>query len=240
MLCAQNDTPSYGALLAQECPTHYPINDDPEPTTVFPEPTTSALKECVQFVDADPPTVLPQPAPAPFACARQQETAPQVVEEVDEHVLEALITISQRELFAIAPDVRAHIADDTRKRQQQQVQAMMHDITDDVPDAAIDTLSYEDRLLRFQDAREAPRALWHWQEVDTATCSAENTGRDALADTPFANSFSLRIPRRQLPTRQRSAGSAHACTNRHRSSPARHLLHQRRHPQLVANASTRI
>jgi hypothetical protein len=27
------------------------------------------------------------------------------------------------------------------------------DITDDVPDAATDTLSYEDRLLRFQDAR---------------------------------------------------------------------------------------
>jgi hypothetical protein len=61
---------------------------------------------------------------------------------------------------------------------------MMHDITDNVPDAATDTLSYEDRLLRFQDAREAPRALWHWQEVDTATCSAENTGHDALADTP--------------------------------------------------------
>jgi hypothetical protein len=35
---------------------------------------------------------------------------------VHERALEALITISQRELFAIAPDVRAHIADDTRKR----------------------------------------------------------------------------------------------------------------------------
>ena len=90
-LCAQNDVPSDGALLAQECPTHYPIDDDPEPTTVFPEPTTSALKERVQFVDADPPTVLPQPAPAPFARVRQQETAPQVVEEVHERVLEALI-----------------------------------------------------------------------------------------------------------------------------------------------------
>jgi hypothetical protein len=111
---------------------------------------------------------------------------------VDERVLEALITISQRELFAITPDVRAHIADDARERRQQQVQAMMHDITDDVPDTATNTLSYEDRLLRFQDAREALRALWHWQEVDTATCSLENTGRDALANTPFfTDSFSL-------------------------------------------------
>jgi hypothetical protein len=111
---------------------------------------------------------------------------------VDERVLEALITISQRERFAIAPDVRAHIADDARERRQQQVQAMMHDITDDVPDTATNTLSYGDRLLRFQDAREAPRALWHWQEVDTATCSPENTGRDALANTPFfTDSFSL-------------------------------------------------
>jgi hypothetical protein len=100
-------------------------------------------------------------------------------------MLEALITISQRELFAIAPDVRAHIADGTRKRRQQQVQVMMHDITDDVPDAATDTLSYKDRLLRLQDAQEASRALWHWQEVDTATCSPENTGHDALANTPF-------------------------------------------------------
>ena len=51
--------PSYGAQLAQECHTHYPINDDTEPTTIFPEPTTSMLKKRVQFMDADPPTVLP-------------------------------------------------------------------------------------------------------------------------------------------------------------------------------------
>jgi hypothetical protein len=168
-------------ITSQLWPTHYPIDDDPEPTTVFPEPTTSALKKRVQFVDADPPTVLPQPAAAPFARVRQQETAPQVVEEVHKRALEAPVTISQRELLAVAPDVRAHIADDTRKRRQQQVQAMMHDITDDVPNAATDTLSYEDRLLRFQDAREAPRALWHWQEVDTATCSAENTASSPTA-----------------------------------------------------------
>jgi hypothetical protein len=80
---------------------------------------------------------------------QQRETAPQVVEEVHECVLEAPITISQRELLAVAPDVRVHIANDTRKRRQQQVQAMMRDITDDVPDAATNTLSYEDRLLCF-------------------------------------------------------------------------------------------
>jgi hypothetical protein len=95
-----------------------------------------------------------------------------------------------------------HIADDTRKRRQQQVQAMMRDITNDVPDAATDTLSYEDRLLCFQDAREAPRALWHWQEIDTATCSTENTGHDALGDTPFITDSFLGVLAESAPQDQ--------------------------------------
>jgi hypothetical protein len=73
-------------------------------------------------------------------------------------------------------------------RRQPQVHAMQHDITDDAPDAATDTLSYEAMPLRFQEAREASRALWHWQEVDAAACNEEDTGRDALADT-LANTF---------------------------------------------------
>jgi hypothetical protein len=79
---------------------------------------------------------------------------------------------------------------------------MMRDITDDVPNAATDTLSYEDRLLCFQDAREAPRALWHWQEIDTATCSMENTGHDALADTPFFTDSFLGILAESAPQDQ--------------------------------------
>jgi hypothetical protein len=67
---------------------------------------------------------------------------------------------------------------------------MQYDIADS--NAASDDYSYEAASLRFQEAREASRALWHWQEVDTAARSQEDTGRDALADTPFfADTFSL-------------------------------------------------
>jgi hypothetical protein len=69
---------------------------------------------------------------------------------------------------------------------------MVYDIADSDSSAASDEDSYEARFLRFQEAREASKALWHWQEVDTAARSEEDTGRDALDDTPFfAGTFSL-------------------------------------------------
>ena len=62
----------------------------------------------------------------------------------------------------------------------------------------------------------------------------ENTGRDAFANTPFftdsfslANSFLV------------DSAPQDQCV-RAPVDPARHLLYQRRHPQIIANASTRI
>jgi hypothetical protein len=188
-LCAQSDTSTYGAQERLHL-----IQDpfaDAEPTPAVSEPITSAPEKRVQFVDPDPPTVLPQPALAPSNRARQ-ETNPQAAEDVHERALEAPVAITQRELFALSPDIRAHVADDTKARRQHQVHAMMCDITDADSDAASDDYSYEAASLRFQEAREASRALWHWQEVDTAARSEKDTGRDALDDTPFfADTFFL-------------------------------------------------
>ena len=189
-LCAQSDTSMYGAQERLHL-TQYPIADA-EPTPAVSEPITSAPEKRVQFVDPDPPTVPPQPVSAPFACARQHETALQVVEEVHKRALEALTTITQRELLSLSSDVRAHAVDDTKQRRQQQVHAMQYDIADADSDATSDNYNYETASLRFQEAREASRALWHWQEVDAAACGEEDTRCDALADTPFfTDSFSL-------------------------------------------------
>lgn len=76
---------------------------------------TNPSEERAQFVATDPLTVLPPPAPAPFARARQ-EASLQVVEEAHERALEAPIAITQRELLSLAPEVRTKVADVTVKK----------------------------------------------------------------------------------------------------------------------------
>jgi hypothetical protein len=124
----------------------------------------------------------------PFTRAHEESNA-QATEEVHERVLEAPVTITQRELLAISPDIRAQIADATRQRRQQVAQAMMFDIADEVPDVTTDSSGYEDMALRFQEAREASKALWHWQELEAAACGAEDMERYVLSD--ILDSFSL-------------------------------------------------
>lgn len=59
-------------------------------------------------MDTDPPTVLPPPTSAPSTHTYQRSSS-QAAEGVQEHVLEAPITISQRELLAVSPELRTLI-----------------------------------------------------------------------------------------------------------------------------------
>ena len=187
-LCAQNDPPSYGAQIAQERlhPTQRPITN-PDATTALPQPTTSACEKRVQFVDTYPPTILPQPAAAPFPRARQ-DSNPQVTEEVHERAWEAPVAISQRELLAFSPEVRVCVADVTTTCRQQQIHTMQCDTADDAPKVTTDNYRYEDMALRFKEAREATKALWDWQETGTAR-SAERAEHDTLGGAPGSKSL---------------------------------------------------
>jgi hypothetical protein len=81
----------------------------------------------VRFAETHPALVHALQAPTSRA---HQEPSPQVAEEVYERALEAPVTITQRELFSLAPEVRLQVADGTRTRRQQEAQAMMYDIAD--------------------------------------------------------------------------------------------------------------
>jgi hypothetical protein len=92
--------------------------------------------------------------------------------------------------ITVVADIRAHVSDETKKCRQQQVHTMQGDIAD--TDTATDNYSYKAVSLRFKEARESSKTLWHWQEVDTTVCRKKDTGRGALADThTFSDSFSL-------------------------------------------------
>jgi hypothetical protein len=172
---------------------------DAEPTTAVPEPATSAPEKRVRWADSYLPTVLPTLTSVPFTRACQ-ESSPQIAEAVQERMLEAPITISQRELLTTSPDVRAqwHTFQTTLKSADKLTtasarrHAMQGDVADTDADATTNDYSYEAVSLRFKEAREASRALWHWQEVDTTARREKDTGRDALADSfSLADTFLL-------------------------------------------------
>jgi hypothetical protein len=90
-------------------------------------PVGADFEKRVRFADTHPAPV--HALQVPMSCAHQ-EPSPQVAEEVYERALEAPITISQKDLLAISPEVRTQVADVTRSCGQQEAHAMMYDIAD--------------------------------------------------------------------------------------------------------------
>jgi hypothetical protein len=143
------------------------------------------------------------------------------------------ITISQREMLTISPDVTAHVSHDTKKRGQQQVHTVQGGITSPTTniDTATDNYSYQVVSLRFKEAREPKQPFGIGKTLTLQRAARRTQGamrrcpRRRFAHTlSFADSSSLadRFLADSAPP-----GVPHACTSQHRSSLIRDLPRRR-------------
>jgi hypothetical protein len=110
----------------------------------------------VRWTDSYPPTILPTLTSVPFArvCQESRIKPANRRSGAGAHT-RGPITISQRKLLTISPDVRAHITDTPKSADNNKSRPCRATSPTTDADTATDDYSYEAVSLCFKEAREA-------------------------------------------------------------------------------------